>query len=160
VGWDRWIRTVEIEHALDAGDARTYQHSVETLVRTGCELFHLNGGTLDSVHVCDAVALLAAVVHRFDGVIDVHVADGEFGELAAAGADSITFDAASFFDVPGAIERVRATGVQAGVAFGEWVPEDELAEKAASADLVLVAGSSGNIVTRASSGFGSCFRRR
>jgi pentose-5-phosphate-3-epimerase len=73
-----------------------------------------------------------------------HVANGYFGELAAAGADSITFDA-SFFDVPGAIERVRATGVQVGAAFGDWVPEDELAEHAASADLVLVGGS-GNVV--------------
>jgi pentose-5-phosphate-3-epimerase len=148
VGWDRWIRTVEIEPALDALAAGTHRHSVETLVRTGCKLFHVNGGTLDTSHVRDAVALLAPVVHRFDGVIDVHVADGEFGELAAAGADSITFDAASFFDVPAAIERVRAAGVQAGAAFGDWVPEDELAEYAASADLVLVTGGSENIVAR------------
>jgi hypothetical protein len=55
VGWDRWIRTVEIEPALDALEAGTHHHSVETLVRTGCKLVH--------------------VVHRFDGVIDVLVAD-------------------------------------------------------------------------------------
>jgi pentose-5-phosphate-3-epimerase len=146
VGWDGWIRTVEIEPAIDALDAGAFEQSVETLVRTGCKLFHLNGGAHEGRHVRDAVALLAPVVHRFDGVIDVHIANGEFGELAAAGADSITFDAASFFDVPGAIERVRATGVQVGAAFGDWVPEDELAERAASADLVLVGGGSGNVV--------------
>jgi ribulose-phosphate 3-epimerase len=146
VGWDSWIRTVEIEPAIDAADAGTLEHSVETLVRTGCKFFHLNGGTHDSWHVRDAVAQLAPVVHRFDGIIDLHVAAGEFGELAAAGADSITFDAASYFDVPAAIERVHATGVQAGAAFGNWVPEAEVAEHATSADLVLVAGEGANVV--------------
>jgi pentose-5-phosphate-3-epimerase len=148
VGWDRWIRTVEIEPALDAAEAAVHGHAVESLVRTGCKLFHLNGGALETRHVREAVALLASLVHPFDGVVDVHVAAGEFGELAAAGADSITFDAASFFDVPAAIERVRATGVQVGVAFGNWVPEGEAAEHAASADLVVVAGVGANVVPR------------
>ena len=92
MGWDRWIRTVEIEPAIDAAEAGALEHSVESLLRTGCKLVHLNGGAVESRRVSAAVASLAPVVHRLDGVLDVHVAAGEFGELAAAGADSITFD--------------------------------------------------------------------
>ena len=65
---------------------------------------------------------------------------GDFAELAAAGADNITFDAGAFDDVPEAIARVRGTGALAGVAFGAWVPEEEAAIAAASADLVVCAG--------------------
>ena len=148
MGWDRWIRTVEIEPAIDAAEAGALEHSVESLLRTGCKLVHLNGGDVESRRVSAAVASLAPLVHRLNGVLDVHVPAGEFGELAAAGADSITFDAASFFDVRGAIEHVRETGVQAGVAFGDWVPDDELAEHAATADVVLVAGGGENVVPR------------
>jgi pentose-5-phosphate-3-epimerase len=140
VGWEAWIRTVEIAPAVDAAEAAAREHAVEALVRTGCKLVHVNGGVLDSRRVGEAVAILAPLVHRFDGIVDLHVAGGEFDELAVAGADSITFDAASFFDVPAAIERVRATGVQAGVAFGAWVPDDELAEHAAAADLAVISG--------------------
>ena len=148
MAWDRWIRTVEIEPATHGAEASARERSVETLLRTGCRIFHLKCGDLGARQAADAVGQLAPLVHRYDGVLDVHVAAGEFHELAAAGADSITFDAAAFYDVPAALARLRETGVSAGVAFGTWVPEDEVAANASSADLVLCAGGADGAVQR------------
>src|SRR5437868_862395 len=36
--WSEWIRTVEIEPALDAVDAPSLERSVEALLRTGCRV--------------------------------------------------------------------------------------------------------------------------
>jgi pentose-5-phosphate-3-epimerase len=145
VGWDSWIRTVEIEPAIAGADAAAREHSVEALLRAGCKVIHLNTVGLGSRQETDAVALLAPLVHRYGGVLDVH-ATAEFRDLAAAGADSITFDAGA--DVPGALELVHDTGAQAGVAFGNEIPEEEVAEQAASADLVLCSGEGDGEVAR------------
>jgi pentose-5-phosphate-3-epimerase len=143
VGWDTWIRTVEIEPAVDASEALARERSIETLLRSGCRIVHLNAGDLGMRQAADAVDALAPLVHRYDGVLDVHAPPGELRELALAGADSITFDAGSFYDVPAAIARVRELPVAVGVAYGGWVPDEEVAAGAATADLVLCSGSDG-----------------
>lgn len=145
MGWDTWVRTVEIEPAIHASEALARGRAVESLLRTGCRIVHLNAGDVSPREAEKAVDALADLVHRYDGVLDVHVPTGAVGQLAAAGADSITFDARAVYDVPAAIARAREHEVAVGVAFGSWVPDEELAVGAATADLVLLGGSDGAV---------------
>jgi pentose-5-phosphate-3-epimerase len=137
VGWTQWIRTVEVAPAIDAAAAAQYEHGIEALLRSGCRVVHVNAKGGDAV---DAVRMLAPLVHRYDGVLDVHTAAGDFAQLASAGADSVTFDAADVADVPGTIERGRSAGLQVGVAYGGDGDAIEAAAEAAAADLLLCAG--------------------
>ena len=148
MGWDAWIRTVEIEPAIDAAHAVELARSVETLLRSGCRVFHLNTRGLGHLEATDAVGLMAELVHRYDGILDVHNPAGYFGELAFAGADSVTFDAGAVDNVPAAVERGRDTGVQVGVAFVKEAPALDVAVKAAAADLVLCEFGGDGVVER------------
>jgi pentose-5-phosphate-3-epimerase len=147
--WRDWIRTVEIEPALDAVDAAALAAAIEVLLRTGCRVVH--------VHVRDgvgprAVADLASLVHRYGGVLDVHVRSTQpaavFGALTEAGADSITFDADSVENTPATIRAARACEVQVGVAFRDRVPAEVVAAAAEGADLVLCEGVAGELAGR------------
>jgi pentose-5-phosphate-3-epimerase len=137
VGWAQWIRTVEVEPAIDAGAAALRERDIEALLRSGCRVVHVNAKDGNAV---EALGLLAPLVHRYGGVLDVHVASGDFARLAAAGADSVTFDAVDAADVPGTIERAHAAGLQAGVAFGTETDAVRAVADAADADLVLCEG--------------------
>ncbi|HEY3920483.1 MAG TPA: hypothetical protein VGL76_00045 [Gaiellaceae bacterium] len=112
MGWQQWIRTVEIEPGLSAATARARERQVEALLRTGCRAIHLDGSAVDAV---DAVGFLAPIVHRYGGVLDVRSPGGGFALLAAAGADSVTFDASRVSDPASAIEEARAAGIQIGI---------------------------------------------
>jgi ribulose-phosphate 3-epimerase len=147
--WSEWIRTVEIEPALDAVDAASLEHSIEALLRTGCRVFH--------VHVREGVgpsaaASLAPLMHRYDGILDVHVRSDEpagvFGGLAASGVDSITFDADSVEDAARTIRAVREHEVQVGIAFRDGVAVEDVAAAAEGADLVLCEWVGDNVVER------------
>jgi pentose-5-phosphate-3-epimerase len=134
MGWDDWIRTVEIVPAISARDAAKLQPQIEALMRTGCRIIHVNaseGGAYE------AVSEIAPLLHRYQGIVDVHLFGEDFTMVAAAGADSITFDALAVEDVSTAIEAVRGTGVQVGIAFGAGAAPEEIAAAAAGADLVL-----------------------
>src|SRR5207249_1793378 len=135
--WNDWIRTVEIEPALDAVDAASLENSIEALLRTGCRVFH--------VHVREGVgpsaaASLTPLLHRYGGILDVHVRSDDpaavFGGLAASGVDSITFDADSVEDPAETIRAARAHEVQVGIAFREEVAVEDVAARGEGADLV------------------------
>ena len=134
MAWQDWIRTVEVEPAFDAARAAALERQLESLMRCGCRVVHVNGGGDDARH---GIALFAPIIHRYDGVVDVHVSDGNFVEMTAAGADSITFDAAAVDDVEATIARARENGVQVGVAFDAGVTPRDVAQASAGADLVL-----------------------
>jgi pentose-5-phosphate-3-epimerase len=145
--WNEWIRTVEIEPALDAVDAAALEPAIDALLRTGCRIFH--------VHVrqgigASAVEPMVPLLHRYEGILDVHVRSEEpaaaFSTLAAAGADSITFDAESVEDAAATIQAARALEVQVGIAFRPDVPVEDVAAAAEGADLVLWDGEGDHIV--------------
>jgi ribulose-phosphate 3-epimerase len=134
VTWRTWIRTVEIEPAIDASAAIANERGIEALLRCGCRILHLNGS---SDNLVDTVGTLAPLVHRYDGVFDVHAPDGAFALLAAAGADSVSFDATARSDVAAAIAEARDANIQVGIAFDETTPADVVAAESSGADLVL-----------------------
>jgi pentose-5-phosphate-3-epimerase len=136
VGWQEWIRTVEIEPAIAAGDVAALERKVEALLRTGCRIIHVNapeGGARE------AVAALAPMTRKYDGILDLHIGGDDFAGLAAAGANNVTFDAAAVDDVPTEIAALRDSGAQVGVAFGADFEPEHVASVSAGADLVLCA---------------------
>ena len=147
--WSNWIRTVEIEPSLDVVDTASLGSAVDVLLRTGCRIFHM--------HVegeADVVRLLEVTPHlrRYGGVLDVHVRGGDpmlaFVLLPDAGADSITFDAASVSDPAIAIRAARSGGVPVGIAFEPSAAPEAVAAAADGADLVLCEADGEDIVDR------------
>jgi pentose-5-phosphate-3-epimerase len=139
VPWHDWIRTVEVEPSCDTADGETLEAGVEALLRAGCRLLHLHvrGEGAGSTRV----QALATLLHRYGGILDVHLRSDDptaaFSALAAAGADSVTFDADSVDDPAAAIPAARACDVQVGIAFQTDVEIEEVVAAADGADLVL-----------------------
>ncbi|HWB23491.1 MAG TPA: hypothetical protein VG652_11470 [Gaiellaceae bacterium] len=108
MGWNDWIRTVEIAPSLTNADP------VEALARAGCRVFHIDGDL-------DLAAEIAPLVHRYGGVVEVALADGESVSRAiAGGVDSVTLT-----DPSGpALAELRAAGLELGVAYGDVIPAD------------------------------------
>jgi pentose-5-phosphate-3-epimerase len=125
MSWPDWIRTVEIEPALSAADPLRLDGQVESLLRSGCRLFHVDVAEGDY----GLIESLAPLVHRYDGVLDVHLA-GQASALEAIqrGADSVTIDAGAQDAAPASLvarEHGRGFGVLFPPLLGpEWVPLD------------------------------------
>ncbi len=146
MGWEDWIRTVEIEPAIGARDAVALERQVETLLRAGARIIHVNAppGTAP-----EAVAALTQLTQKYDAIIDLHAEGDNLVEFAIAGADSVTFDASAVEDVPAAIDALRsAARGSVGVAFGADFDPEEVATAAAGADLILCAYESEDATER------------
>lgn len=135
MSWRDWIRTVEIEPSLSAANPAALGGQVESLLRAGCRIFHLDVdesgyGLIES---------LAPLVHRYDGVLDIHLA-GEASVLEAVvrGADSVTVDPRGR-DAEAASGVARGYGRQFGVVFPASQPAEQLSLDASAVDLVSVA---------------------
>ena len=48
MGWNEWIRTVEIVPSLTTADPAAVEGQVEALSRSGCRIFHIDVGDVDS----------------------------------------------------------------------------------------------------------------
>jgi pentose-5-phosphate-3-epimerase len=134
MGWQEWIRTVEIAPAIQAREAMTVERHVEALLRTGARIIHVRAPAGSAQ---EAVATLRPVLKKYDGIVDVHVGGDEFTDIAFAGADSVTFDASAVDDVAATIAVLRGSTPQVGVAFGFDFEPKEVAAVSAGADLVL-----------------------
>jgi pentose-5-phosphate-3-epimerase len=85
----------------------------------------------------EAVAVLRPMMKKYDGVIDLHAGGNDLAALASTRADSVTFDASAVEDVPAAIDALRGSTTQVGVAFGPDFTPAEVATAVVGADLVL-----------------------
>ena len=142
--WSRWIRTVEVVPGVDPGGTHVISGQIEALLRTGCRIVHVDVGDELTASLGD-LATLVPLVHRFDGgIVDLHLLAGDpvllAGAAAAAGADSVTFEAAAVHDVAAAVRAVHDSGLQAGVAVGPADDPDSVAQEAQEADIVLCTG--------------------
>lgn len=137
MGWQQWIRTVEIAPAIEAHKAVWAEREMDALLRAGCRVIHVNapaGGAHDAVHT------LAPLMHRYEGYVDLHIGGDDFAGYATTGADSVTFDATAVDNVGAAIETLReSASQQIGVAFGADVAPEWIANVSVGADLVLCA---------------------
>jgi ribulose-phosphate 3-epimerase len=129
---------VEIVPAIAARDAVWREREVETLMRAGCRVFHVDSRTGGAQR---AVSTLRPLMRKYEGIIDLHAGADDFAEIALVGADSVTFDASAVDDVSAAIATLRESVDQVGVAFGPDFEPTWVTTVAAGADLVLCAYS-------------------
>ncbi|HUZ82405.1 MAG TPA: ribulose-phosphate 3-epimerase [Gaiellaceae bacterium] len=143
--WQDWIRTIEVEPSLYGADFAHLGDQVEQLLRAECRVFHFDVG---DGHFVEPVTMgpvvlksIAPLVHRYGGVIDVHLmveTPGKyFAAVAAAGGDSVTFHYEAVDDVPATIRAAREQELQVGVAFNPESEPEDVAAVAGDADIVL-----------------------
>ena len=143
--WRDWIRTVEVEPSLYAANFAILGEQIEDLCRAGCRVFHFDVGDghfVEPVTIGPIVlASISPIVHRYGGVIDVHLMVENpakyFEPVAAAGGDSVTFHFEAVDDVPATIRAAREQELQVGVAFNPETEPEDVAAVAGDADLVL-----------------------
>ena len=143
--WGDWIRTVEVEPSLYAGDFARLGEQIDTLLRAGVRVFHFDTG---DGHFVEPVTIgpivlesIADQIHAAGGVVDAHLMVSDpvhhFPQFARAGADSVTFHVEAVDDVAATIAAARELGLQAGVAFKPATEPAAVAEVAGDADIVL-----------------------
>jgi len=148
VPWRDWIRTVEVEPSLYAADFSILGEQIESLCRAGCRVFHFDVG---DGHFVEPVTMgpivlqsIAPLIHRHEGVIDVHLMTESpakyFAPVAAAGGDSVTFHYEAVDDVAATIKAAREHELEAGVAFNPESEPGDVAAVAGDADIVLCMG--------------------
>ena len=116
MGWDEWIRTVEVEPSLYAADFSHLGHDIDVLLRAGARIVHFDVG---DAHFVEPVTMgpivlesIAPLVHEAGGVVDCHLMVDDpahhFAAFEAAGADSITFHVEAVDD-PAAVAARHVT---------------------------------------------------
>jgi ribulose-phosphate 3-epimerase len=139
MGWNEWVRTVEVEPSIYAADFSRLGEQIETLMRAGARIFQFDVG---DGHFVEPITIgpivlqsISPLVHRLGGVLDCHLMveqpDKHFRAIAEAGGDSVTFHYEVSDDIPVCIRRARELELQVGLAFN---PETSPADAAAAAD--------------------------
>jgi len=139
MGWNDWIRTVEVEPSLYAADFSRLGDQIETLMRAGARAFQFDVG---DGHFVEPITIgpivlesISPLVHRLGGVLDCHLMVDQptkhFRAIAEAGGDSVTFHYEAVDDIPGAIRQARELELEVGLALN---PETSPADAAAAAD--------------------------
>src|SRR4051794_30259445 len=87
---------------------------------------------------------IAPLIHRYDGVIDVHMMVDEpakhFHAVAEAGGDSVTFHYEAVDDVASTIRAAREQELEVGLAFNPETEPEVAAAAAEGVDIVLCMG--------------------
>ena len=145
MSWDRWIRGVEIEPSIYAGDFWRLGEQLEVLLDAGARIFHFDVGDghfIDEITIGPIVLQsIAGLVHQRDGVLDCHLMVSQparhFEQIKAAGGDSVTFHVEADGDAADTIARARKAGLGVGVALNPETPVERAVTAAEAADLVL-----------------------
>src|SRR5438876_4002571 len=96
--WQEWIRSTEVEPSLYAADFSRLGEQIETLLRTGCRIFHFDIG---DGHFVPPVTIgpivlksISPIIRGMDGIVDCHLMtefpERHFEAIAQAGGDSVT----------------------------------------------------------------------
>ncbi len=144
--WRDWIRGVEVEPSLYAADFLRLGEQIETLIAAGARIFHVDVGdgrfippvTMGPV----VVQAIAPPVHDAGGRIDCHLMVDDpcdqLEQIAAAGADSVTFHVETVRDPEQAIAQARGHDLGVGMALNPDTPVEVAAGPSQDLDLVLV----------------------
>jgi ribulose-phosphate 3-epimerase len=145
VGWNDWIRTVEVEPSLYAADFSRLGDQIEMLMHAGARIFHFDIG---DAHFVEPVTIgpivlesIAPLIHRNEGVVDCHLMVDDpahhFAALEAAGADSVTFHIEAVADPVDVAQQARGHGFQVGLSFKPESAVEDVVPAAEAFDLVL-----------------------
>jgi ribulose-phosphate 3-epimerase len=125
MGWNEWIRTVEVEPSLYAADFAHLGEQIEMLLRAGVRIFHFDVG---DGHFVEPITIgpivlqsISSQIHRGGAFIDCHLMtenpQKHFASIADAGGDSVTVHYEACDDLPGVVRAARAHNLQTGLAF-------------------------------------------
>ncbi|MGH3116183.1 MAG: ribulose-phosphate 3-epimerase [Gaiellales bacterium] len=145
MGWDEWVRGVEVEPSLYAADFSRLGEQIEILLAAGARIFHFDVG---DGHFVPPVTIgpivlqwISPIVHRAGGRLDCHLMveqpERHFEAIAEAGGDSVTFHYEVADDVAGLAAQARELGLGVGLAFNPRTEPDQVADVADPVDLVL-----------------------
>jgi ribulose-phosphate 3-epimerase len=125
VGWNDWVRTVEVEPSLYAADFAHLGDQIDILVRAGVRIFHFDIG---DGHFVEPITMgpivlqsISKAIHDAGAYIDCHLMtehpEKHFGAVAQAGGDSVTVHYEACEDLPAVVRAARANNLQVGLAF-------------------------------------------
>jgi ribulose-phosphate 3-epimerase len=148
MGWNDWIRTVEVEPSLYAADFSRLGEQIDVLIRTGVRIFHFDVG---DGHFVEPITMgpivlqsISKLIHDGGAYVDCHLMtefpEKHFAAIKEAGGDSVTVHYEACDDLPSVVRAARANELQVGLAFK---PETSAAYAAhaalsSSVDIVLV----------------------
>jgi ribulose-phosphate 3-epimerase len=145
MGWNDWVRTVEVEPSIYAADFSQLGEQLEILLRAGARVFHFDVGDGHFVEPITmgpiVLASIAPLVHDGGGVLDCHLMVDNpvrhFPQIARAGGDSVTFHYEVVDDVAATAAAAREHGLAVGLAFNPESDSADVARSAEGVDLVL-----------------------
>jgi ribulose-phosphate 3-epimerase len=138
VGWNDWIRTVEVEPSIYAADFSRLGEQIETLVRAGVRIFHYDIG---DGHFIEPITMgpivlqsISKLIHDGGAYIDCHLMTETpqkyFKAVKEAGGDSVTVHYEACPDLQSVVAAAREHELQIGLAFK---PATSAAEAAGAA---------------------------
>ena len=145
MGWNDWIRTVEVEPSLYAADFARLGEQIDVLLRAGARAFHFDVG---DGHFVPPITIgpivlqsISPRIHALEGVIDVHMMtetpEKHFAAIAEAGGDSVTVHLEACADPAATARAAREQELQVGLAFKPETSPDQAAAAADGFDILL-----------------------
>jgi ribulose-phosphate 3-epimerase len=125
MGWNDWIRTVEVEPSLYAADFSRLGEQIDVLIRAGVRIFHFDVG---DGHFVEPITMgpivlksISKLIHDGGGYVDCHLMtespEKHFAAIKEAGGDSVTVHYEACDDVPSVVRAAREHELQIGLAF-------------------------------------------
>jgi ribulose-phosphate 3-epimerase len=125
MGWNDWIRTVEVEPSLYAADFSRLGEQIDVLLRTGVRVFHFDVG---DGHFVEPITMgpivlqsIAPIIHAGGAFVDCHLMtetpEQHFAAIKKAGGDSVTVHYEACPDLNAVVLAARAHDLQVGLAF-------------------------------------------
>ena len=145
MGWNDWIRTVEVEPSIYAADFSRLGDEIETLLRGGVRVFHFDVGDghfVPPITVGPIVLKwISPMILEHEGAIDCHLMveqpERHFEAIREAGGSSVTFHYEACDDPQSVAALAREQGLQVGLAFNPETSPEDAARVAEGFDLVL-----------------------
>ena len=147
MGWNDWIRTVEVEPSLYAADFARLGEQVDVLLSAGVRVFHFDVG---DGHFVEPITMgpivlqsISQRIHDAGAHVDCHLMteypEKYFAAIRKAGGDSVTVHYEACDDLAGVSRLARENDLQFGVAFKPQTDPTPATEAARScgADIVL-----------------------
>jgi ribulose-phosphate 3-epimerase len=146
MAWNEWVRTVEVEPSLYAGDFANLGEQIDALMRAGVKIFHFDTG---DGHFVEPITIgpivlqsISKQIHDAGGFVDCHLMterpEKHFEQFAAAGGDSVTVHYEACEDLPAVVRVARACGLQVGLAFKPETSASYAAHAAMSSNVDIV----------------------
>jgi len=125
VGWNDWIRTVEVEPSIYAADFAHLGDQIDMLLRAGVRVFHFDVG---DGHFVEPITIgpivlqsISGAIHDGGAFVDCHLMtenpEKHFAAIATAGGDSVTVHYEACDDLPSVVRAAREHELQVGLAF-------------------------------------------